>query len=151
MFFLSASFVLITRIQNTDYPYHKSVRLTLAEMVKHDRFRMFYLGLTPALISAGVLMAASTAAVFAKRTYVAELGRKEKQEFFQSIDWTQPEKITESGLEEKSFERKLLYYRRKLICPSIMLLGLICSHPFNVIACHVHNYRYNESAPLNKN
>ena len=112
---------------------------------------MFYLGLAPALISASILMAASTAAVFAKRTYVAELQRKEKQEFFQSIDWTQPEKITESSLEEKSFERKLHHYGRRLICPSIMLLGLICAHPFNVITYHVHNYRYNESAPLNKN
>lgn len=147
-----ATCVLITRIQNTDYPHHKSMRLTLAEMIKHDSPRMFYLGLAPLLMSVGILTVASAAAVFVKRTYIAELQKKEKREFFQSIDWTQPEKITESDLEIKSVEQQLLHYGRRLICPSIMLLGALCSHPFNVISCHVMNYRYNEpNLMLNQN
>ena len=143
--------MLITRVQNMDYPYHKSVRLTLAEMFKNDFPIIFYLGLTPMLTHAGILMAASYTADYVKETYVAKLRRKEKQELFQSIDLTQPEKITESSLEEKSFKRKLHHYGSRLICPSIMLLGFICAHPFNVIACHLHNYRYNVSVPLSIN
>ena len=90
--------VLITRLQNTEYPHHKQLLPTIREMIRHDRLRMFYLGLAPLMINAAILSIALYAAVFTKRTFVAELKRQERREFFETIDWTQPEKIKEDDL-----------------------------------------------------
>ncbi len=49
---------------------------------------MLYLGLTPLVVSMGILMLTSFMAVFAKKAFVTEINKKEKRDFFAKIDWT---------------------------------------------------------------
>ena len=64
-------------------------------MMKYDNFRISYMGLAPAVVSMGILIYASFLAVLAKKTYLLEARQQERREFFKSIDWSQPEKITD--------------------------------------------------------
>ena len=66
---------------------------------------MVYLGLTPLVVSMGILMLTSFMAVFAKKTFVTEINKKEKRDFFAKIDWTQPEKIKNEDIEGQSPEK----------------------------------------------
>ena len=74
---------------------------------------------------------------------MVEARRKEKREFFRSIDWTQPEKVTQEEIAEKIPEQYYLNnYLQQAISPAIVLFGFIVSQPFQVIVAHVINARY---------
>ena len=63
------------------------------------------MGLTPLVVSMGILMLTSFMAVFAKKAFVTEINKKEKRDFFSKIDWTQPEKIKNEDIEGQSPEK----------------------------------------------
>ena len=87
--------------------------------------------------------AACSAAIFAKSVFLVEARRQEKREFFKSIDWTKPEKVTKEEIADKLPETYYVYdYLRRGLGPAIVMLGFLASQPFSVVAAHVINARY---------
>ena len=103
------------------------------------------MGLVPLMVSMFVLMGATFTAVYAKKLFVHEVNRKHKMEIFENIDWTQPDKIKDEDITEKSPKKQMLIqYCQKAIMPSILMIGAAASQPFYVISLHVANARHNQ-------
>ena len=92
------------------------------------RLRLIHMGLVPLMVSMFVLMGATFTAVYAKKLFINEVNRKHKLEIFEKIDWTQPDKIKDEDITEKSPRKQMLVqYCQKAIMPSILLLGAAAS------------------------